>query len=136
MIRHKEVAVYTNEYYDLDYDPAKNQINLKVKGFWRSVDVVPNYEKDWSAVIAQAKKPGFNVLSDLTEMKSPPQNVEELHAKAQKKVVAAGVHKIAEVTASALVDMSVQHIGKRSGMIQMTSNFSDEASAQAWLDSS
>jgi hypothetical protein len=44
------------------------------------------------------------------------------------------VHKIAAIVGSALVDMSVQHIGKRSGMIQMMSNFSDEASAQAWLD--
>jgi len=126
--------MYANEYYDLDYDAAKNQINWKVKGFWRSVDVVPNMEKDWSAVLARAKKPGFNVLADLTEMKPPPQDVEELHAKVQKEIVAAGVHKIAVIVGSALVDMSVQHMGKRSGMIQMTSNFSDEASAQAWLD--
>ena len=33
--------MYTNEYYELDYDPAKNQINWKVKGFWESDLVAP-----------------------------------------------------------------------------------------------
>ncbi len=127
--------MYTNEFYDLDYSPTQNQINWKVKGLWRSVGVVPNMEKDWGAILAQTK-PGFNVLADLTEMKPPPQDVEALHAKVQKQIIDTGVHKIAAVIGSALVDMSVQHIGKQSGMIQMMSNFADRPSAQAWLDAS
>ena len=128
--------MYTNEYYDLNFRPTKNQINWKVKGFWRSVGAVSNMEKDWDSVLARAKKPGFNILADLTEMKPPPQDVKDLHAQVQGKIVEAGVHKLAVVIGSALVDMSVKSIGRKSGISQLTTNFADPASAQAWLDKS
>ena len=128
--------MYTNEYYELDYNSAKNQINWKVKGFWRSVGTVPDMEKHWDSILARAKKPGFNILADLTEMKAPPQDVKDLHAQVQGRIVEAGVHKLAVIIGSALVDMSVQNIGKKSGMSQLTTNFADLASAQVWLDKS
>ena len=128
--------MYTNEYYDLNYSPIKNQINWKVKGYWRSVNAVPNMEQNWDSTLAQAKKPGFTILADLTEMKAPPQDVQDLHAQVQGKIVEAGVHKLAIVIGSALVDMSVKSIGRKSGITQLTTNFADTASAQAWLDES
>ena len=128
--------MYTNEYYELNYDPTKNQVNWKIKGFWRSVDAVPSMERNWNSVLAQAKKPGFHILADLTEMKSPPQDVKDLHAKVQGEIIEAGVHKLAVVIGSALVDMSVKSIGRKSGINQLTTNFADTASAQAWLDES
>ena len=128
--------MYTNEYYDLNYDPTRNQINWKVKGFWRSVDVVTDMEKHWDTVLARAKKPGFHILADLTEMKSPPQDLKDLHAKVQGRIIEAGVHKLAVIIGSALVDMSVKSIGRKSGMNQLTTNFADTASAQVWLDES
>ncbi len=127
--------MYTNNYYDLDYDPAKNQINWKVKGFWESVGVVSNMEKHWNAVLAQAKEPGFNIFADLTEMKIPPQDVGELHTKVQKKIIELGVYKIAIVMApSAITNFVVKDIGKKSGTSQLTKDFDDKAKAQAWLD--
>jgi hypothetical protein len=126
--------VYTNKYYDLDYDPVKNQINWKVKGFWQSVDIVPSMEADWESTLGRARKPGFNILADLTTMKSPPQDVKELHAKVQGRIIEAGVYKLAVVIDSPLTNLSVTSIGKKSGMNQLTTNFSDEKSAQAWLD--
>ncbi len=128
--------MYTNEYYDLNYSPVKNHINWKVKGYWRSVNAVPNMEQNWDSVLARAKKPGFNILADLTEMKAPPQDVQDLHTQVQGKIVEAGVHKLAVVIGSALVDMSVKSIGSKSGIIQLTTNFADTASAQAWLNES
>ena len=128
--------MYTNEYYDLSFSSIKNQINWKVKGYWRSVNAVPNMEQNWDSVLAQAKKPGFNILADLTEMKAPPQDVQNLHVKVQGKIVEAGVHKLAVVIGSALVDMSVKSIGSKSGIAQLTTNFADTASAQAWLNES
>ncbi len=126
--------MYTNDYYDLSYNSAKNQINWKVNGFWGSVEEVPDMEKHWNAVLARAKKPGFNVLGDVTEMKPPPKKVQALHEKIQVEIVKSGVRKLAVIVGSALADMTVRQIGKRSGLTQMTRNFADQASAQTWLD--
>ena len=123
----------TNEYYELDYVPAKNQINWKVKGYWPSVKAVPNMEKDWETILARTRKPGFNILADLTEMKLAPQEVEDLHAKVQQRLIKAGVRKIAVVIQSALVSMTVSNIGAVSGMNQLIGQFNDIAKAQAWL---
>jgi len=126
--------VITNKFYDLGYDPKRNQINWKVKGYWASVNVVPNMEKEWNSMLAKARKPGFNILADLTEMKVTPQDVQELHTKVQQQIVQAGVQKIATVTASAVTRMSVTQIGSVSGITQMVSDFDDLKKAQAWLD--
>ena len=124
----------TNEFYDLDYDPKRNQINWKVKGWWASVNKVPNMEKDWNSMLAKVRKPGFNILADLTEMKAPPQDVQELHAKVQQQIIQSGVQKIATITASAVTRFSVKQIGTVSGITQMVSDFNDPTKAQAWLD--
>jgi hypothetical protein len=126
--------MYTNKYYDLDYDPVKNQINWRVKGFWKSVGVVPSMETDWESTLARARKPGFNILADLKTMKSPPQDVKELHAKVQGRIIEAGVHKLAVIIDSPLTSLSVTSIGKKSGMNQLMTQFSDKKNAQAWLD--
>ncbi len=92
-------------------------------------------ERHWDAVLAQAKKPGFNIFADLTEMKTPPQNVENLHTKVQKRIIDMGVHKLAVVMApSAITNFVVKSIGEKSGINQLTQNFADKAKAQAWLD--
>jgi len=124
----------TNKFYDLDYDSKKNQISWKVKGYWASVNEVPNMEKDWNSMLKQAKKPGFNILADLTEMKAPPQDVQELHAKVQQQIIGLGLQKIALVTASAVTRFSVKQIGTVSGMTQKSGDFNDLKKAQAWLD--
>jgi hypothetical protein len=124
----------TNKFYDLDYDLKRNQINWKVKGYWASVDEVPNMEKDWNSILKQVKKPGFNVLADLTEMKAPPQDVQELHAKVQQQIIGLGLQKIAAVTASAVTRFSVKQIGTVSGVTQKIGDFNDLKKAQAWLD--
>ena len=124
----------TNEFYDLDFNPARNQINWKVKGYWSSVKNVPNMEKDWKSMLAMAKKPGFNILADLTEMKVAPPDVQALHAKVQQQIIQSGVHKIDTITNSALTRMAVTNIGTVSGITQMVSDFNDSKKAQAWLD--
>ncbi len=126
--------MYTNKYYDLDYDVAHNQIYWTVRGFWSSVDVVPNMEQDWDAVLAQCKKPGFNILADLTEMEMPPDDVAALHVRVQKKIIQAGVSKAAEFTTSAMTRMTVHTIGIHSGLKQLSATFNSIEKAQAWLD--
>jgi hypothetical protein len=124
----------TNKYYDLNYDAKRNQINWKVKGYWASAQEVPNMELDWTTVLNQAKKPGFNILADLTEMQTPAPDVQKLHAKIQQQILRLGVHKLATLTKSALTRVSVKNIGTTSGINQLTSDFNDTIKAQAWLN--
>ena len=126
--------MYTNKYYELNYNAAHNQIYWKVKGYWASVNVVPNMEKDWDAILAQVKNPGFKILADLREMKTPPDAVSALHADVQKKILQAGVSKIASIIPSAVIRISVNIIGTQSRTKQLTANFDTVEKAQAWLD--
>lgn len=126
--------MYKTEYYELDFSPAKNQIDWKVKGFWRSVDVVPELEGQWDAILNQVK-PGFRVLADMTEMKAAPQPVEALHMRIQQKILATGASKVATiVSASAIAALAGKRVGKDTGFIEIAQNFTDQAAAQAWLD--
>ncbi len=126
--------MYTNKYYDLDYDVAHNQIYWTVRGFWSSVDVVPNIVQDWEAVLARVKEPGFKVLADLSELKALPEDVEAQAVRIQKKIIQAGVSKAAEFTTSAMTRMTVHTIGIHSGLKQLSATFNSIEKAQAWLD--
>lgn len=129
--------MYRNEYYDLSYDPAKNQINWKVKGFWRSPDVVPDVEKHWDAILARAEKPGFTILADMTEMKAAPPEVEAIHRRIQQKTMALGVRKVATIVSqSVIAGLAGKRVGRELGYDQVARNFNDRAKAQAWLDES
>ncbi|MCP4539222.1 MAG: hypothetical protein GY832_18960 [Chloroflexi bacterium] len=80
----------------------------------KSVEEVPDLEKHWDTIFTQAKKPGF-ILGDVTEMKTPPQDVQALHEKVQVKIVELGVRKLAVIVGSALADMPVKNIGFTTG---------------------
>jgi hypothetical protein len=123
----------SNQYYDLSFDMLKNQINWKVKGYWSSAKNVPNMEKDWDDVISKAIKPGFNILADLSDMKTPPEDVNNLHTKVQQKIIKNGVHKIATITSSSLLKVVVSNIGTKSGVNQLSASFPDMKSGQEWL---
>ncbi len=126
--------MFTNKYYDLDYDVEHNQIYWKVKGYWPSVHVVSNMEQDWEAVLARVKEPDFKILGDLSEMEMPPDDVAALHVKVQMKIIQAGVSKIATIITSAVTRISVHTIGTHSGIKQLTATFNSIGKAQAWLD--
>ena len=129
-----EVTLFNNGFYELSYDSFNNQIYWVVKGYWPSVAVVPDMEQDWADILARAKKPGFNILADLTTMKAPPLEVNELHSKVQKQIIDEGVHKIATLINTPTVKLAVQNIGRVSGMDQLISSFDSEKKAQSWLN--
>ncbi len=126
--------MYTNKYYDLDYDVAHNQIYWTLRGYMASVDDAPNIVQDWEAVLARVKEPGFKILADLSELEPPPDEVEAQAVRIQKKIIQAGVSKIAIIAASAGVRLVEHTIGTHSGLKQLTANFSSIEKAQAWLD--
>ena len=64
---------------------------------------------------------GYTILTDVTRMKAPPQDVVNLHTEAQKVVIAAGLSKTAELVGhDAITKMSVDRFSKESGMYKGT----------------
>lgn len=125
--------MFKNQYYELDYDATKNQVNWMVKGFWPSVEVVPDMERDWNAILNQTR-PGFTILANLLTMKASPPDVVQLHARVQQRIIARGLRKLATVTQSAILSLNLQTIGRTSGITQFSAEFNSIPMAQAWLD--
>jgi hypothetical protein len=68
--------------YSLEVNKPKNRIYLKLQGFWRSVVDVPNDFSDFQRA-TQEVTPGFTILTDAREMKTPSPEVAELHRRTQ-----------------------------------------------------
>lgn len=124
-------TVASNTYYEFQVDTNKNRIYLTIKGFWKSVDIVPDYEKDGLKATKKMKK-GFTVLTDLTEMKTPPGHVVDIHISLQKKMVENGLAKTAEIIPSSVLKLSVNRMSEESGMLKRI--FDDRKEAEEWLD--
>ena len=124
----------SNECYDLRYDPERNRIYFKIKGFWPSRDVVPGYLDRWKDVVEQAK-PGFTILGDIIDMKVPPQDVIDLHVDVQNLVLDNGMKKAAEIVSEAILQLAADRISRSSGLDVVKRQFHDPGEAEAWLDS-
>lgn len=126
--------MFQNDYYELDYDAAKNQVQWKIKGLWNSIKDVPHLEADWAAVLQLARQPGFNILADLTEMAIPPREVQDMLTELHDRLTHGGVNKMAIVTSSATLRRLFRQVGSLSGTVYLTCHFVDRQRAQAWLD--
>jgi hypothetical protein len=119
-------------FYTMEVDTVKNRLYLKIIGFWSDPSLVPNYLADIKKA-AQALTIGFTVLTDLTEMKTAPQEVGELHARAQKILVNFGLKKTAEIVpGSVILKMQVKKFGKISEI--QKEQFHSAEEAEAWLE--
>ncbi len=89
-------TIAQNDNYVIAVDPSKNRTYLTLIGYWKSRAEVPKYIDDWKKAIKELSK-GFTILSDVTRMKAPPQDVVQLHTEAQKVLMAGGLSKMAEL---------------------------------------
>ena len=120
-----------NKYYRISVAPEKNRAYLKILGFWRSVEVVPDYLKDWTKATSLLKK-GFTLLTDASEMKTHPQDVRKLHEQAQAIILKAGVSKVAEVLKDDVAEMQLDAVAKTTQFPKKNFRTADEA--EKWLD--
>jgi hypothetical protein len=126
----KEIA--NNKYYSILIDKDKNRMYLTLIGFWKDRSVVPNYVEDIQKAIQELSR-GYTVLTDVTQLKTPPQKVADLHTEAQKVVITTGLKKTAEVVSQDVITkMAIDHYSKQSGMHKGT--FGNKEKAEAWLD--
>jgi hypothetical protein len=118
--------------YSIEINKSATRINLTVKGFWKDVKDVPNYYSDWQRAMEEVT-PGFTILMDAKEMKTPTPEVAKLRVRAQKMLMKAGVRKMAElIPAGKTEQMTLNRYAKESGM--KTKSFENRDEAEAWLD--
>lgn len=117
--------------YEISVDKAKNRVYLRIIGFWRSPEVVPEYINDWKRAVAVVDK-GFTLLTDATEMKIHPGAVRELHGQAQALIISKGVKKVAELQADKSSEIQLNGVSKETQMPKK--NFTSKKEAEKWLD--
>ena len=125
-------TIAQNDNYVIAVDPSKNRAYLTLIGYWKSRAEVPKYIDDWKKAIKELSR-GFTVLSDVTRMKAPPQDVVQLHTEAQKVLMAGGLSKVAELVGSDVIaKMAIDRFSRESGMYKGT--FDNWREADDWLD--
>ena len=126
------VKINETKQYTISILPEKNRAYLKIIGFWRNPDVVPNYIKDWTNATSLLKK-GFTLLTDASEMKTHPQELRKLHEQAQAIILRAGVSKVAEILKDEVAEMQLDAVAKTTQFPKK--NFRSAEEAEKWLDS-
>jgi hypothetical protein len=121
-----------NQAYSLSVSTSKNRAYLKLIGFWRNTDAVPEYLNDWKKALEDLK-PGFSILTDASEMKTHPQDVKMLHAEAQKLTLAAGLAKVAEIIQNDITEFQLDSLAQSTNFPKRSFKTAEEA--ETWLDS-
>jgi len=126
-------AIANNEYYEMEVDREKNRSYSKYKGYWKSVDEVPNYLDDIRRVINRLK-PGFTTVIDLKEMKIPPPEVMELMIKAQEIGEKSGFSRSARIVLTPLEKLATKRIVSEASVKEKSREFNTVEEAEKWLD--
>ena len=124
-------VIRENKFYRIEVSREKNRAYLKIFGFWKGPEVVPDYLADWSKATAVLTK-GFTLLTDASEMKTHPAEVRKLHEQAQAILMKAGVSKVAEIIKDDVAEMQLDAIGKATKFPKR--NFRLVPDAEQWLD--
>jgi hypothetical protein len=122
------------EYYELQYDSNKNWIYWTMRGFWETMSVVPDFEKDWNRAV-QATRPAWKIFADLTELKVMPDDVKQANDLQQQRLMQMGCKKVSCLMESSVTKASLNDVIKSSGMEKMVQYFTKAESHQAadWL---
>jgi hypothetical protein len=124
-------VINDTKFYRISVATEKNRAYLKILGFWRNAEAVPDYLKDWAKAASMLKK-GFTLLTDASEMKTHPSDVRKLHEQAQAMILKAGVSKVAEVLKDDVAEMQLDAVAKTTQFPKR--NFRTAEEAEKWLD--
>ena len=123
----------SNEYYEIGYDLSINRMYLRIKGFWKNREQVAYYTSDIEK-ICKLLRPGFTLLTDLRQMKTPPLDVNRIHQEAQEITNRYGLVRTAELLPErdVVLDHVMKKIASDSGMKKQ--EFTTMKDGEAWLD--
>jgi hypothetical protein len=125
------IDINKTKQYAISVLPAKNRAYLRIIGFWRGPEIVPDYLNDWTKAISLLNR-GFTLLTDASEMKTHPTSVRPLHEQAQAILIKAGVRKVAEVLKDDVAEMQLDSVAKTTQFPKK--NFRTRIEAEVWLD--
>lgn len=125
-------SIAKNQYYDIACNPDKNRMYLRIKGYWKKEEDVSNYVEHIRQGGEQLK-PGFNLMVDLREMKTPPIAMNVIHEKAQLTLMNLGLDRTAEIIPKSDIVLKnvTESISERSKMKKR--QFTDPKEAELWL---
>lgn len=121
-----------NKFYKIVIDKSINRAYVTIIGFWRNTQEVASYLPDCEKALAQLT-PGFTLLTDLTQMKVHPKELQEVHLAAQALLLQKGLSQTVEVISSSFVQFQTGNISKSSKM--PLRQFASQQEAEAYLDS-
>ena len=120
------------DFYSLEIDKLKNRAYLTFTGFCSKPSDMPDFLDDVKKA-AQGLRQAFTLLTDVTEMKTPPKDVAELHIKSQEIWIASGLSKTAEILPETTIEkLAVDRYSKITGMKKEW--FTNKNEAEVWLD--
>ena len=119
--------------FTVHVDVTKNRLYLMGRGFWKDVTVAQQFLASVKQGIAQLS-PGYSVLADLHEFKTPPPQVGEIIIESQK-LSAQTVGKSAQVVGDNVgIAMPMSRYAHTSGIQGQNKSFATRAEAETWLD--
>lgn len=108
-------TVFETPQYHIAIDKEKNRAYLTIIGFWRDPAQVAQYVPDFEKAVTKLKR-GYTLLTDLRQMKTHPQAVQQVHMDAQAMLIRTGLKHTAEVLESAIVQFQTQKLSSESKM--------------------
>jgi hypothetical protein len=109
----KQIA--KNNYYELAYDENRNWIYWSMKGFWRNMSVVPEFDRDWDKIQSIVKK-DFKIFADLSQLKPMPEEVKAAQDQRQQILMKAGCAKVACIIDDIVTKSTLNAALKRNDM--------------------
>ncbi len=122
-----------NDYYEFYVDKGRNRFYSKLKGFWQKASEVPDYLDDLKKTL-EPLSPGFTILNDTRDYKTPTSEVMELHGKLFQMLIDAKMGKLALVVDQLVVGFAGRRAAREAGAEEMTKQFDDIKEAEDWLD--
>lgn len=127
----KEIA--KNELYEMYIDKAKNRTHIIFRGFWKTIDDVPNLLEDFKRTMDEVKS-GFTSITDASQMKTPGPEVSQLLIEMKNISNKKGQGRVARILDKAITKIVSQRIDRESEADAMTQNFGTYEEAEEWLD--
>ncbi len=127
----KEIA--KNDKYEIYVDQIRNRFYIKLIGFWQDPSEVPDYLEDHKKGLGFLS-PGFTLLADNRDMKTPKTEIFEIHGQALQMVNDAGIGKLAVVVDQAIIKIASGRVTREAGIEETTGQFNDIKEAEDWLD--
>ena len=128
----KEIA--KNEQYEMYVDRVKNRTHFIFRGFWNSLDDVPNLLEDHKRAMNEVRS-GFTSITDVSQLKTPANEVTQLLIEMKNISNEKGQGRVARIMEQALSKIVSQRVDRESEMNLTTQNFGTYEEAEAWLDS-